>query len=86
METIYRRGNIFWVKYYRAGKPYFESSKSTKESDAKKILRLREGQIAENRLPGLLVEKIRFEELAHDLINDYKVNSKKSIGRGQITK
>lgn len=81
MGTIYKRGNIFWVKYYRAGKPYFESSKSTKEIDAKKILRLREGQIAENRFPGLRVEKIRFEELAHDLLNDYKVNGKKSVGR-----
>lgn len=81
MGHIYKRGNVFWVKYYRAGKPYFESSKSTRETVAKKILRLREGQIAKGEFPGLRVEKIRFEELAHDLINDYKVNGKKSVNR-----
>jgi integrase len=81
MGTIYKRGNILWIKYYRAGKPYFESSKSAKEGDAKRLLKLREGQIAEHRFPGLKVEKIRFEELAEDLLNDYKINGRKSIGR-----
>ncbi len=30
MGSIYRRGKIFWVKYYRGGKPYRESAKSAK--------------------------------------------------------
>ncbi len=81
MGCIYKRGEIFWIKYYRAGKPYRESTHSNKEGDAKKILKLREGQIVENRFSGLKAEKIRFEELAEDLINDYKVNNKKSIER-----
>ena len=34
---------VFWIKYYRNGKPYRESSKTTKEDDAKKLLKLREG-------------------------------------------
>ena len=83
MGSIYKRGETYWVKYYRAGKPYFESSKSTKESDARRLLKLREGQITENRFPGLKVEKVRFEELAQDLINDYKVNNKKSTARAE---
>ena len=74
-------GKVYWIKYYRAGKPYRESSRSEKESDAKKLLKLREGQIAENRFPGLRVEKIRFEELAEDFLNDYRVNGKRSISR-----
>jgi integrase len=68
---------------YKRGKTYCESSKSTKESAAKRLLRLREGQIAENRFSGLKVEKVRFEELAEDLINDYKVNGKKSLDRAK---
>ena len=36
---------IWWIKYYRDGKPIRESSESEKESDAKKILKLREGDI-----------------------------------------
>ncbi|MFQ5901695.1 MAG: tyrosine-type recombinase/integrase [Thermodesulfobacteriota bacterium] len=83
MGSIYKRGNTYWIKYYRAGKPYRESSKSTKETDAKRLLRLREGQIAEGRFPGLRVEKVRFDELAQDLINDYRVNDKKSLRRAK---
>ena len=94
MGCIYKRNHkdkdgtikespVFWIKYYRAGKPYRESTHSEKEGDAKRLLKLREGQIAENRFPGLRVEKIRFEELAEDLINDYKVNNKKSIDRAE---
>jgi len=83
MGSIYKRGEIYWVKYYRAGKPYRESSHSEKETDAKRLLRLREGQIAENRFPGLKVERLRFDELALDLINDYKVNGKKSLDRAE---
>lgn len=83
MGTIYKRGENFWIKYYRAGKPYYESTRSQKEGDAKRLLKLREGQIAENKFPGLKVEKIRFEELAEDLINDYKTNNKKSLDRAE---
>ena len=83
MGSIYKRGETYWVKYYRAGKPYRESSHSDKESDVKRLLKLREGQIAENRFTGLRVERIRFDELADDLINDYKVNGKKSTDRAE---
>lgn len=83
MGTIYKRGNIFWLKYYRAGKPYYESSKSTKETEAKKLLKLREGHIAEGKFRGLRVEKVRFEELAEDFITDYKVNGKKSLDKAE---
>jgi len=83
MGGIYKRGNTFWIKYYRAGKPYRESSKSSKESDAKKLLKLREGNIVEGRFHGLKVEKILFDELAEDLITDYKINGMKSTGRAQ---
>lgn len=81
MGMIYKRGNIFWIKYYRHGKPYFESTHSDKESVAKGRLKLREGQIIEGKFPGLRVEKILFDELAQDLINDYKLNGKKTLER-----
>jgi integrase len=76
-------GSIWWIKYYRGGKPYRESSNSEKESDAKRLLKLREGQIVENRFPGLKLEKIRYEELAEDFLNDYRVNGKRSISRAE---
>ena len=85
MGSIYKRGDVYWIKYYRAGKPYRESTKTNKESDAKRMLKLREGQVVENRFPGLRVEKVRFEELADDYINDYKVNEQKSLWRAEIS-
>lgn len=79
MGAIYKRGDIFWIKYYRNGKAYRESSKSVKESIARRLLRLREGQIEEGKFPGLKVERTTFDELAEDLVNDYKVNQRKSL-------
>lgn len=83
MGCIYKRGETYWIKYYRAGKPYRESSRSDKESEAKRLLKLREGQIAENRFTGLRVERVRFDELAEDFLNDYRVNGKKSTDRAE---
>ena len=85
MGSIYKRGNIFHIKYYRNGKPYRESTHSEKESDAKRLLKLREGSIAEGKFPGLKVEKTRFEELVQDLITDYKMNGRKSLSRLEIS-
>ena len=85
MGTIYKRGKTFWVKYYRNGIPYRESTKSEKESSAKRLLKIREGQITEGRFPGLKVERVRFNELAEDLKNDYKMNGKKSLRRTKLS-
>jgi len=66
MGTIYKRGNTCWLKYYRNGKPYYESTKSNKETDAKKLLKKREGEISEGKLPGVYFDRVRFDELASD--------------------
>jgi len=83
MGSVFRRGKTFWIKYYRNGKSYRESSKSEKESIAKRLLKHREGEIVDGKFQGLNVEKIRFDELAEDMINDYKMNGKKSLVRAQ---
>ena len=83
MGSIYTRGSIYWIKYYRTGKPYRESTQSPKESNAKRLLKLREGQVVKGEFPGLRVEKIRFEELAEDYLNDYRINNRKTTIRAQ---
>jgi integrase len=83
MGTIYLRGKTWWIKYHRSGTQYFESSGSKKEGDAKRLLKSREGQIADGKFPGLHIQKIRFEELADDLLNDYQINGRKSLGRAE---
>ena len=80
---IYKRGDIYWIKYYREGKPYYESSKSTKEVESKRLLRKRLGQIAEGAFFGLRPAKVRFEALADDFLNDYLINGKRSLDKAQ---
>jgi integrase len=80
---MYQRGNIYWIKYYRGGKPYYESTKSTKEADAKRLLRKRLGQISEGRFFGLRPERVKFEDLANDFVNDYRINGKRSLDKAQ---
>jgi len=81
MGTIYKRGNTYWLKYYRNGKPYYESTKSSKETDATKLLKKREGEISDGKLPGVYFDRVRFDELAEDLLRDYRINNKKSLRR-----
>jgi len=78
-DGMVKEGSKWWIKYYRNGQCYRESSNSEKESDAKRLLRIREGQVEEGKFPGLKVEKILFDELANDFLSDYRINGKKSI-------
>jgi len=83
MGTIYKRGQTYWLKYYRNGKPYYESTKSTKETDARKLLKKREGEIGEGKLPGVYFDRVRFDELAEDFLADYRLNQKKSLAKAE---
>ena len=83
MGMIYKRGNVWWIKYYRNGKSFRESSKSTKKMVAKKFLDRREGDIAQGKVPGVQFEKISFDQLAEDFLRDYRINQKKSLARAE---
>ncbi len=83
MGTIFRRGKRIYIQYHRNGIRFREPVYSDKESDARKLLKMREGAIAEGRFPGLKVEKTRFEELMQDYITDYQLNSRKSMERAK---
>jgi len=83
MGTIYKRNNTYWLKYYRNGKPYYESTGSSKETEAKKLLKRREGEISEGKLPGIYFDRVKFDELAKDFLTDYRINQKKSLVRAE---
>jgi integrase len=85
MGMIYLRGDTWWVKYYRDGKPYRESAKTEKETEAKRFLQRREGQVVEGKFEGLKVEKVTYEDLKKDLINDYELNAKRSLDRAELS-
>ena len=86
MGSMYKRGNVWWLKYSdRKGKVIRESSESTKKMVAKRMLERREGEIAQGKVPGILFERVKFDELAEDIIVDYRINKKKSLDRVQLS-
>jgi len=69
----------YWIKYYRNGRPLCESTESEKESEAKRILRLREGDIERGVAITPRVGRVRVEELIQDLITEYRTNGRRSL-------
>ena len=72
---------VWWIKYSHKAKLMRESSHSTKESDARKLLKKRLGEIEAGRPVGPAVGKTSFEDLALMITNDYKANGRKSLAR-----
>ena len=58
MGCVYKRGNVYWIKHSVNGVSHHESSRSSKEADAKRLLKRRLGESAEGRFIGPTVEKI----------------------------
>jgi integrase len=70
---------VYWVKYYRNGKPYRESTHKTNEKEAQDFLKQRMGEIVTGNFYGPKSERVRIEELAADLMRDYRINGKRSL-------
>ena len=79
MGTLYKRGRIWWIKYYRNGRPFRETSKSRKVRDAKALLRKREADTGPFSLLGPAAERVRFDEIANDFLSEYQANGRKSF-------
>lgn len=77
MGTIYKRGKIYWIKYHHSGKAFYESTKSTKWADAANLLKLREGDAASGKPAGVRFDKVMFEDLVQDFIEDYRLKGQK---------
>ena len=70
---------------YRNGRGLRESSHSTKEGDARRLLKLREGDIEHGLPVDPKLNRIRFEEAAEDLKTEYAVNGRRSAERARAT-
>lgn len=79
LGSIYQRGAIYWIKYYRSGQPFRESSRSDSYEQAERLLKLRNGEIVTGRFAGLTPERIRLSDLFDDLVEDYRINRRASL-------
>jgi integrase len=74
-----KRSRYWWVKYRRGSKAYYESSRSVRKGDARRLLRRLEGDIERGLPVTPKVGRLKFEEAAKDLTNDFMINGKKSL-------
>jgi len=76
---LQKGSSIWWVKYYRNGKPYRESTHFSDEGKAKDFLKQRLAEIITGNFVGPRAERIRVDELAEDFMRDYRINARKSL-------
>jgi hypothetical protein len=50
----------YWIKYYRHGRPFRESTGTLDKAVARRKLKQREGEVADGRFRGLAVDRTRF--------------------------
>ena len=74
-----KHSRFLWVKYYRNGKSYRESTRETEEYKARKFLQKRLGEISTGNFFGPAVDRIRLSELAEDMFRDYRINVRRSL-------
>lgn len=79
MGQIRKMGRIYWIRYYRNGKRYEESSRSVRYSDAERLLKLREGDVAKGVPITPAIGRLTFDDAAADLENEYIANGRRSI-------
>ena len=71
----------WWMKYYRQGKPFYESTETEDKTEARRRLKEREGQVAQGVHQGPQVERTKFEDLVKGIQQDYMMNERKSVRR-----
>lgn len=70
-----------WIKYYQGGRAVRESTGTTKETVARRMLRAREGDV-EHGVPIIpRAGLVTFDAAATDLANDYQLNGRKTYAQ-----
>jgi integrase len=70
---------IWWLKFYRNGKPIRESTDTTDHAAARRMLKAKEGDVAKGVPLTPHTGRVRYGELRDDVVTDYDVNGKRSI-------
>jgi integrase len=76
-STLKRESKIWSIKYYAHGKIIRESARTTDRKEAERLLKIREGRVAEGRpVPSLTYA---MKDMIVAIIVDYEMNRKRSI-------
>lgn len=77
--SIFQRGNVWWVRYYRHGKGFSESSGSELKTKATQLLKKRLAEITTGSFVGPAAERVPVADLVSDLISEQKANGNKAV-------
>jgi hypothetical protein len=64
MDELRQRGTVWWIRYYRNGRRFEESSRSTKWEAANRLLKQREGAVADGLPISPAIGRLKFEDAA----------------------
>ena len=79
MDSLYKRGEIYWLKYYVNGRPRWESTGTTKRKEAERFKQEREGRIATGQPILRRADRISYEEVAQDLRQHYRTTGSRNL-------
>ncbi|BCA56674.1 putative Phage integrase [Nitrospira sp. KM1] len=79
MGMIYKRGNVFWIKYYVNGRPVRESTRTDMLKAAERFLKDREGRAVMGAPALPRNERILFREAADALTEHYQVTGSRQL-------
>jgi hypothetical protein len=74
-----RESRVWWIKYYKHGRPMRETSESEKRAVAERLLRRKLGEIAAGISAPERARRLRYEDLRATPLFDYKSNNRKSL-------
>jgi len=79
MGQLYKRGSVWWVKYYVNGRPVRESTGTDKEKAAERLLKEREGRVAIGQPILPRADRVRYEEAVADLRAHYETTGERNL-------
>src|SRR5215210_3004241 len=79
------RGRLWWLRYRVDGRMHEESSHSTSQREAEKLLAKRQAQLSVGILTAPDTKRVTFSDLADVVRADYKVRGRRSLARLEIS-
>ncbi len=73
------RGSLWWCKYYIDGRPVRESTRTKKESEAKRFLKEREGRVAIGQPVLPRIDRLRYDAISNDLWEHYVTSGDRGL-------
>ncbi len=78
-----KRSRVLWIELWHHGNPVRFSSRTTNPKQAERVRKQRLAELVTGQFLGSAAERLTFEQLATTLLDDYRINGRKSIRRAE---